>query len=253
MDLETIKYEITGHIGLIRIMDKGKDQGGMERLVHELSDTASAAAAERDVRVVVLADVEKLSSWTAGQGAGGQLAEDIPPLSLTEPVAGIEKPVIAGINGDAIGCGLELLLSCDLRIGAEGSRFGLNQLEKGVIPQQGGTQRLARLIGKGRALEMVLTGSVLDASEAFRIGLINRVVPGPDLHKSVMDTARDMASKSPISLNYAKETINAGMDMTLAQGLRLEADLYMLMHTSRDRKEGIRAFQEKRTPEFRGE
>lgn len=248
MDFRAIEYEIIGHIGLIRIVDNRKDSDGMERFVYEMSDACSAVAAESDVRVVVLADVEKISSWEEGQGI-----EDIPPLSLTEPVAGIEKPVIAGINGDAIGCGLELLLSCDLRISAEGSRFGFDQLEKGLIPRHGGTQRLARLVGKGRALEMILNGSVIDAPEAFRIGLINRMVPGRDLREILMDTGRDMALKSPISLNYAKETIHAGMDMTLAQGLRLEADLYMLMHTSRDRTEGIRAFQEKRTPEFKGE
>lgn len=248
MDFKTIQYEIIEHIGRIRVMDGQKNPDGMERLVYDLSDACSALASENDIRVVLVTGVEKVSTWMANEGI-----EDIAPLSLTGPMAGLEKPVIAGIMGDAIGCALELLLACDIRIGAEGSCFGFDQLAKGRIPRQGGTQRLARLVGKGRALEMLLTGSIIDAAEAFQIGLLNRVVPGRELDEICMDMAREMASKSPISLNYAKETIHAGMDMTLDQGLRLEADLYMLMHTSRDRTEGIRAFQEKRTPEFKGE
>lgn len=172
MDFKVIGCETIEQMGLIRIPECRKNSGGVERLVYELFDACSAAASESDVRVVVLAGVEKISSWTAGQGI-----EEIAPLSLTGPIASLEKPVIAGTEGDAIGCGLELLLSCDIRIGAEGSCFGFDQLEKGLIPHQGGTQRLARLIGKGRALEMILTGSIIDAPEAFQIGLIHRMAP----------------------------------------------------------------------------
>ena len=117
----------------------------------------------------------------------------------------------------------------------------------------GGTQRLPRLVGKGKALELVLAGDTIDAQEAHRIGLVNRVVPENVLEKTVMELAKDIASKSPIALRYAKEAMNAGLDLTLEQGLRLEADLYMLLHTTSDRTEGIRAFQEKRKPRFTGE
>ena len=168
-------------------------------------------------------------------------------------MAGIVKPLIAGISGDVIGLGLEVILACDIRIAAEQSRFGSNHLERGSITREGGTQRLSRLVGKGKALEMLLTGNIIDSKEACRIGLINKIVDGQDLDDVIRDTALEMASKSSIALNYAKETINAGMEMTLEQGLRLEADLYMLMHTSSDRTEGIRAFQEKRTPQFKGQ
>ena len=121
-----------------------------------------------------------------------------------------------------------------------------------MIPRDGGTQRLARLVGKGNALEMILTGKTIDAQEAYRIGLVHKVVSSDDLEKTVMDSAQGMASKGPLALKYAKEAIHTGMDLTLEQGLHLEADLYLLLHTTQDRTEGIRAFQEKKKPQFEG-
>lgn len=173
-------------------------------------------------------------------------------LSFSEPVSRIDKPIIAAINGDAIGQGLELLLACDIRVVTEISRFGLNQIKAGLIPWDGGTQRLSRLVGRCKALEMILTGELIDAQEAYRIGLVNKIVSPDDLMTVAMDIAREIASKGPIALRYAKEAVYKGMDMTLEQGLRLEADLYLLIHTTRDRTEGIKAFQEKRTPKFEG-
>ncbi|UCD08795.1 MAG: enoyl-CoA hydratase/isomerase family protein [Dehalococcoidales bacterium] len=168
-------------------------------------------------------------------------------------VAGIEKPVIAAINGDAIGDGLELALSCDIRIAADAAKFGLPQLESGTIPSDGGTQRLPRLIGKGKALELILTAESITAAEALDIGLVSKVVPKSELAAETETLVQGIATKAPISLRYVKEAVNKGMDMTMDQGLRLEADLYLLLHTTSDRTEGITAFLDKRTPEFKGE
>ncbi|UCC17628.1 MAG: enoyl-CoA hydratase/isomerase family protein [Dehalococcoidales bacterium] len=173
--------------------------------------------------------------------------------NVAASIAGIEKPVVAAINGDAIGEGLELALSCDIRISADTAKFGLTQLESGFIPSDGGTQRLPRLIGKGKALELILTAETITASEAFDIGLVSKVVPANELAAEAETLVQGIATKAPISLRYVKEAVNKGMDMTMDQGLRLEADLYLLLHTTDDRTEGITAFLEKRTPEFKGE
>jgi len=173
--------------------------------------------------------------------------------SLAYPLARIDCPVIAAVSGHATGQGLELLMACDIRLAAEESSFCLPQLRAGMIPFDGGTQRLSRIVGKSKTLEMVLTGQRIDGPEAKRIGLINILVPPAELMTVAMDMARKMASQAPLSLKYAKEAIGKGMEMHMNQGLRLEADLYFLMHTTSDRREGIEAFREKRKPEFTGQ
>lgn len=253
---KTIEYRKIEHVGLIHFRDNVKDQEAIARLPYEISEVSAAIISEDDIWVVVLTGVGKSASLLERDSNADifeiEGMEDSISLSVTEPIADIEKPVIVGINGEALGQGFELVLTCDIRIATEKSRFGLPQLEKGLIPWNGGTQRLARLVGKGKALEMILTGVTIDAQEAYRIGLVNNVVSSKELEKTVMHMAGEMTSKGPIALKYAKEAINTGMDLTLEQGLHLEADLYMLLHTSRDRTEGIRAFREKRKPQFKG-
>ena len=143
-------------------------------------------------------------------------------------------------------------MACDIRIASEASRFALTHIKSGLIPGDGGTQRLSRLIGRGKAIEMILTGEMIDAQEALRIGLVNKIVPSEQLEETALQMAREMASKGPLAMKYAKEAINKGMDMTLEQGLRLEADLYLLLHTTRDRVEGIQTFRKKGVPRFEG-
>ncbi len=128
----------------------------------------------------------------------------------------------------------------------------MSQITAGEMPWDGGTQRLARLVGRAKALELILLGETIDAPEAHRIGLVHKVVPHDELMTVVMDLTQKMAAKSPVSLAYVKEAIHKGMDLTLEQGLRLEADLYYLIHTTGDRTEGIKAFREKRRPQFKG-
>jgi enoyl-CoA hydratase/carnithine racemase len=173
-------------------------------------------------------------------------------LSVATPVASLTSPVIAAINGDALGQGLELALACDLRVAAETARFALPHIVSGLIPWDGGTQRLPRIVGKAKAMEMILTGESLDAIDAYKIGLVNKVVPPEGLLQTVKNMGQAMASKASLALKYAKEAIHEGLDLTLEQGLRLEADLYFLLQTTEDRTEGVRAFLEKRHPQFKG-
>jgi len=180
---------------------------------------------------------------------GGEMSTAIP--SVANEIAGIEQPVIAAINGDAIGQGLEVILACDIRIATPQARFGMPQITAGLLPADGGTQRLPRIIGTGKALEMILTGDIIDAEEALQMGLIHRIVPEDRLDSEINKTLETMVTRAPWAMRYAKEAVNKGLDLTLDQGLRLEADLYYLLHTTSDRTEGIKAFQQKRNPEFK--
>jgi enoyl-CoA hydratase/carnithine racemase len=180
-------------------------------------------------------------------------AETVQKYNIAAAVAAIEKPVIAAVNGDALGDGLELALACDVRIAAQNARFGLPEIEAGLIPSGGGTQRLPRIVGRGKALEMILTGETIDAPAALEYGLATKIVSADSLMTEVEALAKAMAAKAPVSLRYIKEAINKGLDLTMEQGLRLEADLYFLLHTTGDRTEGIKAFQQKRPPEFKGQ
>jgi enoyl-CoA hydratase len=167
-------------------------------------------------------------------------------------VAAIDRPVIAAINGDAQGQGLEIALSCDIRIAVDTAHFSLPQTAQGYIPMDGGTQRLSRIVGKAKALELLLTADTITAGEALDIGLVSKVVPPDRLAGEAETLVSTIAAKGPLALRYLKEAVNKGMDMTMEQGLRLEADLYFLLHTTDDRTEGINAFREKRPPEFKG-
>ena len=172
--------------------------------------------------------------------------------TIVESVAGLKVPVIGAIKGDAVGIGLELALACDIRIGTAGARLGLPAVRAGSIPSSGGTQRLPRLVGYARAMEMVLTGALIDGTEAEAIGLLNRLVAPDELMNSATTLAQEMASKSPLALAYVKEALHKGMDLTLDQGMRMELDLYLLLFSTSDRVEGITAFKEKRKPRFVG-
>ena len=173
-------------------------------------------------------------------------------FSLAGPVASLNCPVIAAINGNAIGLGLELALACDIRIASRSARFSFPGIWHGLIPFDGASQRLPRLIGRAKALELMLTGEEITATEALRIGLVSRVVPSKDVLDVALQMGGEMAGKATLALKYCKEAVYKGLDMTLAQGLQLEGDLYFLLHTTGDRTEGITAFKEKRKPKFKG-
>jgi enoyl-CoA hydratase len=251
-----LNYQKMDNVTVIYIDEFSNDRTKIIQLSEELVHLYDDTIWDKTIRVVIITDAGDKSFFIGAdsQGTTSGSNED-QQKSLKSPaysIAKIDRPVIAVINKDAIGQGLELAIACDIRIASETSRFGLPQIRAGHIPWDGGTQRLSRLVGKSKALEMILTGEVIDAQEALRIGLVNKVVPKEDLMEVTMKMAQEMASKGPIALRYAKEAIYKGIDMTLEQGLRLEADLYLLIHTSKDRSEGIQAFREKRKPKFEG-
>ena len=172
--------------------------------------------------------------------------------SLFTAVDTFPKPVIAMINGFCLGGGCELALSCDIRIASEGARFGQPEINLGIIPGGGGTQRLTRLVGEGKAMELILTGDMIDAHHAFNLGLVNMVVPAADLEAKTMELANRIAEKSPIALRMAKEAVKTAARANLDEGLRREVDLFALCFSSADKDEGVRAFLEKRKPDFKG-
>lgn len=173
-------------------------------------------------------------------------------MAVADAVAALPMPVIAKLNGDASAHGLELALAADLRVAADTIRIGCGGLDEYPFPFDGATQRLPRLVGPGRARELLLTGRLLSASDALDIGLVNRVVPAAQLDAAVAALSAEIAAAAPIASRYAKEAVRAGADLTLQQGLRLEADLSILLHSTADRAEGLRAFDEKRPPVFTG-
>ncbi|MCL2669287.1 MAG: enoyl-CoA hydratase-related protein [Syntrophaceae bacterium] len=215
-----------------------------DALACDLEELSQALLLDAEVRVVVLEYAADGGFQTedhvcpAPSDEEESLTEEA-CRSLADPVASLEVPVIAAIPGDALGAGLELALACDLRVSAETTLFGLPQILSGRIPNNGGTQRLLRLVGRGKCLEMVLTRKPIDALDALRIGLVNRIVPPGDVRDTALAMARELAAKAPISLRYTKEAVREGTEMTLSQGLRLESDLYMLLQTTRDREVGI--------------
>jgi len=162
------------------------------------------------------------------------------------------KPVIAAINGFALGGGCELAMACTLRLAADTAKLGQPEINLGIMPGYAGTQRLSRLVGRGRALEILLTGDMIAADEAHRIGLVNRVVPAAQLMDEAKKLGATLASKAPIAVRYILDAVNTGLDMTLADASRLEATLFGLVSSTEDMREGTRAFLEKRKAEFKG-
>ncbi len=178
--------------------------------------------------------------------------ESMKELRIFNAVEEFPKPVIAMINGFCLGGGLELALACDLRIASDAARFGQPEINLGIIPGGGGTQRLTRLVGEGKAMELILTGDLIDAAQAQSIGLVNDVAPAADLRARAMALAGRIAEKSPVALRMAKEAVKTAARMNLREGLDRETDLFCITFGSEDKEEGVRAFLEKRKPDFKG-
>lgn len=245
MSEKSVQYTKTGHLGRITF-----NQTGDLEIASELTEICDSVNGDEDIYAVLITSVGDFFA-TAGVTPSSS-DNQIFSFSPSQAVASINRPTIVALNGDAIGPGLEIAMACDLRIAVENSKFGLPQIKGGRIPNDGGTQRLARLVGKGKALEIVLTGEPIDAVEAFEIGLVNRVVKSENLKTEIEDLAASLLTKAPLAMRYCKEAVNKGLDMTLDQGLRLEADLYFLLHTTSDRTEGVQSYLQKRKPEYKG-
>jgi enoyl-CoA hydratase len=256
---ENIRYEKKNQIAFITIARPKVLNALNAPTMQELEHAFQSVRDDDDVRVAILtgegekafvagADINEFTALNA-VGAEGLAARGQALFSLVENCG---KPVIAAINGFALGGGDELALACSFRIASENARFGQPEIKLGIIPGYGGTQRLARLIGKGRALQIILTGDMIKADEALRIGLVNEVVAAAELMPRAEALAVKIIANAPIAARYCLEAENKGMDMTLAEGLAHEAALFGLCFATADKKEGTGAFLEKRAPQFKG-
>lgn len=225
----------------------------------ELRRVMESLGRDETVRVIVITGAGE-KAFIAGADIN-ELARQTPTGGRDHAVKGqqvfdvieqLGKPVIAALNGYALGGGCELAMACTLRVAADTAKLGQPEINLGLIPGYGGSQRLARLIGAGRALELMLTGQQITAQEAHRLGLVNRVVPAADLKNEVRALAALLASKPPIAMRYIIDAVNQGLQMSLAEGLRYEATLFGLVASTEDMREGTRAFLEKRKAEFKG-
>lgn len=259
MELKHTLFEKEGNVAVITVNRPDKRNALNKDVRLELRAILEEVKADPRIKVLVVTGVGD-KAFIAGSDIG-QLKE-MNPLDYAQYSAtlgqqlytdfeNLDIPVIAMINGFALGAGLELALACDIRIAAEGAKLGLPEILLGIIPGGGGTQRLSRLVGAGRAKEMIYTGDLIAAAEAERIGLVNRVVPASELRSTVMALAQKIASRSKVAMKLAKKAINKGAGCTLEQGLDYESALQCLAFTSEDHTEGLGAFLEKRPPQFK--
>ena len=260
MDYQFILYEKSEGLATITINRPEVRNALTQVLMEELGDAINQAEADNEVRVLILTGAGD-RAFVAGADIGEVGARDIlSELGLNSRVRRdvysrlehLFKPSIAAINGYALGGGCELALACTLRIASDSARFGQPEINIGIIPGLGGTQRLTRLVGKGRAMELILTGEMIDAQEAYRIGLVNRVVPATELMEEARALGKKLASKPPLALKAAKDAVDYGADMSLAAALEFENRLFAILSGSADAAEGVTAFLEKRKPEWQG-
>lgn len=226
------------------------------QLMQELRDALSSLDNDPEVRVIVLtgndqafaagADIKQMSD----KGAVDMLKID--QFSTWDQIRKTQKPLIAAVSGFALGGGCELAMTCDMIIASETAKFGQPEIKIGVMPGAGGTQLLTRAIGKARAMEMVLTGSFMDAEEALKNGLVNKVVPVETYLSEAIKLAHKIALMSPVAVRLAKESVNRAFETHLDQGLHFERKNFYLLFASEDQKEGMKAFIEKRDPNFEG-
>ncbi|MFB3922496.1 MAG: enoyl-CoA hydratase/isomerase family protein [Terriglobia bacterium] len=259
MAFEYLLYEKRDGIGFVTVNRPDKLNALNRKVMDELDQCFRDIRDDQEARVAVLTGAGE-KAFVAGADIGGIAAQT--PLEgkamaqhgqeILDRIEHLGKPVIAAVNGYALGGGCELAMACTLRIAAENARFGQPEVKLGIIPGYAGTQRLARLVGKGRALELILSGEPITAQEAYRIGLVNQVVPAPELKTAAETLARKIMANAPIAVRFVLEAVNQGLEMTQPQGQMLEATLFGLCCTTADMKEGTRAFLEKRPPKFTG-
>jgi enoyl-CoA hydratase len=258
-DDQPITYAVAEHVATITLNRPDVHNAMNQAMRSDLTRCFERLVTDDDVKAIVVTGAGD-RAFSAGADIR-EFVEPLVPVAFREQRRRVEfravmdrcpQPIIAAINGFALGGGLELALACDIRVAAAGATLGLTEINLAIIPGGGGTQRLPRLVGRGKALEMILTGARIAADEALRIGLVERVVPAGDALKAATELARTIAAKAPVALRYAKEAVVKGLEMPLADGLRLEGDLSTLLRTTEDRVEGAKAFLEKRAPRWTG-
>ncbi|MGQ0539279.1 MAG: enoyl-CoA hydratase/isomerase family protein [Gemmatimonadaceae bacterium] len=229
----------------------GATIGELERAIDEVRqrrDVAGAVLTGAGRAFVAGADITELAGQTPFEAKRRALYGQ----AVFDKFAGSPKPVIAAINGFALGGGCELAMACHIRIASEHAKFGQPEVKLGICAGYGGTQRLPRLVGRGNALQLLLSGETIDAQEAYRIGLVNRVVPAGDLMGAADALLRQILGNAPLAVAQTIEAVNRGLATSLDEGLNLEANLFALLAATRDTAEGMRAFLEKRPPSFSG-
>jgi enoyl-CoA hydratase len=254
MAYETILVETRGKVGLVTLNRPQALNALNSTLVGELNRALDGFEADPDIGCVVITGSEKAFAAGAdikemqGKGYPGTYLEDF--ITAWDRVASRRKPIVAAVAGFALGGGCELAMMCDIVIAADTARFGQPEIRLGVMPGAGGTQRLARVVGKAKAMEMCLTGRNMNADEAERSGLVSRVVPAAELLAEAMKTAEAIAALSLPIVMMTKESVNRAYETTLAEGIRFERRVFHAMFATADQKEGMAAFVEKRAPNF---
>jgi len=255
MAYETILVETKGRVGVITLNRPQALNALNGQLIAEINAALDGFESDRAIGCIVLTGSEK--AFAAGADIKEMQGRTYPETYLDDKFADWDriglrrKPIIAAVAGFALGGGCELAMMCDFIIAADNAKFGQPEINLGVIPGAGGTQRLTRAIGKAKAMDLCLTGRMMDVNEAERAGLVARIVPLADLMAEVMKAADAIAAKSLPSVLMAKETVNRAFEVTLAEGVRFERRLFSSLFATADQKEGMAAFAEKRKPDFR--
>ena len=254
MSYETIIVETRGHVGLIRLNRPQALNALNSALIRELSQAVDAFEADSDIRCMLItgsekafaagADIKEMVDKTFNEAFLGNF------MASWHCVAQARKPTIAAVAGFALGGGCELAMQCDIIIAADNAKFGQPEIKLGVIPGIGGTQRFTRAVGKAKAMDIMLTGRMMDAAEAERSGLVARIVPAASLMEEAMKVAETIASMSLPSVLAAKEAVNAAFETSLAEGVRFERSIFHSLFATADQKEGMAAFIAKRPPKF---
>jgi enoyl-CoA hydratase/carnithine racemase len=259
MTYQTLLVDVKDGVAFVTVNRSDKLNALNDQVVADLRDVVAALKADPAVKGVILtgagpkafvagADIGEL----AKQGVLDGRERALNGQAVLTAIETMGKPVLAAVNGFALGGGCELAMACHIRIAGETAKFGQPEVKLGITPGYGGTQRLPRIVGKGRALHLLLTGETIDAQEALRIGLVTKVVPQDQLMAEAEKLMRQILANGPVAVALTIEAVLQGLEMTLAEGLRLEANAFGLVASTRDVKEGLNAFLEKRAAHFEG-
>jgi enoyl-CoA hydratase len=256
MAFETILLDIQGRVGLVTLNRPQALNALNAQLINELNQALDQLEADRDIGCIVLTGSAK--AFAAGADIKEMAELRYPQIYLddlfveSDKVAARRKPIIAAVSGFALGGGCELALMCDFILAADNAKFGQPEIKLGVLPGMGGTQRLTRAVGKAKAMELCLTGRLMDAQEAERAGLVARIVPQAELLEEALNVAAQIAAKSLPMAMMVKETVNRAFEVSLSEGVRFERRVFHAAFATEDQKEGMAAFIAKREPQFKG-